>query len=185
MNIAIFGGSFDPVHIAHLQIVKEAKKNLDIEKIIIVPTYLNPFKKDFYFNPQIRFKFLKKVFKKIKGVKVSDYEIKKNRAVYSIETVKYLKKKYRAKKIYFIIGADNLKNLKKWYKYEQLKSLVTFVVASRDGFKVKKSKNFIVMNIDINISSTSLRESFDLNYIPKEIKDDIILIQKIKKGKNI
>lgn len=50
MKIAIFGGSFDPIHIAHKKIVETALKELDIDKLIIVPTYLNPFKKDFLFE---------------------------------------------------------------------------------------------------------------------------------------
>ena len=52
MKIAIFGGSFDPIHIAHKKIVETALKELDIDKLIIVPTYLNPFKKDFLFEPK-------------------------------------------------------------------------------------------------------------------------------------
>ncbi|MBD3829662.1 MAG: adenylyltransferase/cytidyltransferase family protein, partial [Arcobacter sp.] len=48
MRIAIFGGSFDPIHIAHVAIVETALKQLDIDKLIIVPTYLNPFKNSFY-----------------------------------------------------------------------------------------------------------------------------------------
>ena len=63
MKIAIFGGSFDPIHIAHKKIVETALKKLDIDKLIIVPTYLNPFKKDFLFEPKERFKLLQKVYK--------------------------------------------------------------------------------------------------------------------------
>ncbi len=47
MKIAIFGGSFDPIHTGHIKIIKKALKELDIDYIILVPTYLNPFKKEF------------------------------------------------------------------------------------------------------------------------------------------
>ena len=62
MRIAIFGGSFDPLHIAHVAIVNDSLKKLDIDKLIIVPTYLNPFKNSFYLDPKSRFELLKKVF---------------------------------------------------------------------------------------------------------------------------
>lgn len=183
MHIAIFGGSFDPVHLAHVQIVKKAKKTLDIDKLIIVPTYLNPFKKEFYFKPEIRFQFLKKIFKNQEDIEISDYEINQTKTIYSIDTVKYLKNRYNPSKIYFIIGADNIINLDKWNNIEQLKSLVTFVVATRNGYKLPS--DFVCLDVDIDISSTKLRENLSLKYIPNEIKDDIIQVQKEIKGKNI
>ena len=75
MKIAIFGGSFDPIHIAHKKIVETALKELDIDKLIIVPTYLNPFKKDFLFEPKDRFKLLQKAFKDEKRVEICDFAI--------------------------------------------------------------------------------------------------------------
>ena len=55
MRIAIFGGSFDPIHVAHVIVVEEALKKLNIDMMIVVPTYLNPFKSSFYLNPETRF----------------------------------------------------------------------------------------------------------------------------------
>lgn len=73
MKIAIFGGSFDPIHTGHKIIVEEALKVLNIDKLIIVPTYLNPLKKDFLFTPKTRFELLKKVFKDNSKVEISDF----------------------------------------------------------------------------------------------------------------
>ena len=83
MKIAIFGGSFDPIHIAHKKIVETALKELDIDKLIIVPTYLNPFKKDFLFEPKDRFKLLQKVFKDEKRVEICDFEINQKKLSYT------------------------------------------------------------------------------------------------------
>ena len=177
MRIAIFGGSFDPIHIAHLAIVKEVLKKLDIEKVIVVPTYLNPFKSSFYLNPKTRFKLLKKVFKEFEKVEICDYEINQEKTSYSIDTVNYLKNLYNPSKIYLIIGEDNLITLDKWYKIDKLKELVEFVIATRKGFESKKAKEFKNLDVNINISSSSLRDKIDLNYIPKEIKDDILNLQ--------
>ncbi len=182
MRIAIFGGSFDPIHIAHVAIVKEVLKKLNIEKMIVVPTYLNPFKSSFYLNPKTRFNLLKKVFNEFEKVQVCDYEINQEKASYSIDTVNYLKSIYNPSKIYLIIGEDNLKTLDKWHEIDKLKELVEFVVASRKGFESKKAKEFKNLDINIDISSSLLRDKIDLNYIPIEIKDDILNLQ--EKGKS-
>ena len=62
MNIAIFGGSFDPPHLGHQEIVNEALKSLHVDKLFIVPTHLNPFKKEFFAPSKLRLKWLKKLF---------------------------------------------------------------------------------------------------------------------------
>ncbi len=182
MRIAIFGGSFDPIHVAHVTVVKEALKTLDIHMVIVVPTYLNPFKSSFHLNPQTRFKLLEKVFKNFEKVQICDYEINQQKASYSIDTVNYLKSIYNPSKIYLIIGEDNLKTLDKWHEIDKLKELVEFVVASRKGFESKKAKEFKNLDINIDISSSLLRDRIDLNYIPIEIKDDILNLQ--EKGKS-
>jgi len=174
VQLAIFGGSFDPVHIAHITIVEQALEELNINKIIVVPTYLNPFKTNYHLEPKLRYELLKKVFQKNKKVEVCDFEIKQNKAVPSIETVNYLKDLYKPSKIYLIIGADNLKSLEKWYKYEELNSLVEFVIATREGYEGNKLDSYKVLNVNINISSSKLRDEIDLNFIPYQIKDDII-----------
>ncbi len=172
MQIAIFGGSFDPVHIGHINIVKKALSSLDIDKLIVVPTFLNPFKNEFFFSPIQRQEMLKKVFEKYDKVDVCDYEIKQNRTVYSIDTVKYIKTSYKPSKIYFVIGADNLENLNKWKNIEELEELVEFVVAKRKGFEIK-NKDFKTLEVNVDISSSILRDTLDLNYIPKQIKENL------------
>lgn len=183
MRLAIFGGSFDPVHTAHESIVYEAINVLDIDKIIVVPTYLSPFKSSFLIEPATRFNLLKKVFNKNEQIEICDFEIKQNRSVCTIETVNYLKNLYNPSKIYVIIGADNIKSLNKWHKIDELKELVEFVIVSRNGFESNKLKEFKVLNLDINISSSKLRKEIDLSYIPIQIKEDLKNLNKTNKGK--
>lgn len=183
MVIGIFGGSFDPIHLAHVAIVNKAIKTLNIDKLIVIPTYLNPFKNSFTLEPKVRYELLKKVFQNLDNIEISDYEINKKGSSYSIDTVRYLKNKYNPSKIYFIIGADNLKSLDKWHKIEELKNLVEFVIATRNGYK-SDLKEYKVLDINIDISSTQLRENIDYDFIPKEIKEELLNLQNIKKGKS-
>ena len=169
MNIAIFGGSFDPVHLGHIEIVKKALEDKDIDKIIIVPNYLNPLKNSFSAPPELRYKWLKKVFEDFDNVEVSDFEIKQNRPVYSIETINHFKPKY------FIIGSDNLKTLDKWKNIDEILKKVEFIVAKRgdiDNNILKKYGIKKVIDIDIPISSTEIRNC-KFNYLPKKIENEI------------
>jgi len=173
MNIAIFGGSFDPPHIGHEKIAYQVLDIVDIDKLIVVPTYLNPFKNKFHLEPFERFELLDNLFNSDK-IEISKFEINQNRAVASIETIEHFKRIYKPHNIYLIIGADNLKSIHLWNNFEKLNQLVKFIVISRDGYEVKDDIiQFINIKMDIKISSTTLREKFDLKYIPKKIQQKV------------
>lgn len=172
MNIAIFGGSFDPPHIGHEKIVEEALDILDIDKLIIVPTYLNPFKSSFKIEPQKRLQLIQELFVNTKSVEVSSFEIEQNRSVYAIETVEYFSKLYKPEKIYFIIGADNLEKLHLWHNYDKLSKLVEFVVVKRDDIDIVSDYK-VLDEVDIDISSTHLRDELDMEFIPQKIRKEV------------
>ena len=175
-TIALFGGSFDPPHIGHEAVVREALKLKDIDKVVIMPTFLNPFKSSFWAPATLRLKWLKEIFNTFKDVEISSYEVDLKRKVPTVDSVKYLLKRY--KKVYLIIGADNLKSLEKWYKYDELKTLVTFVVASRDEIEVPD--NYLKLKVEEDISSTKLREYIDINKISNICSDEITKFYKEK-----
>ncbi len=152
-TIALFGGSFDPLHDGHRAIIKALDKFMDIDKIIVIPTFLNPFKSKSHASAQSRFDALHVEFKGLKNIEISDYEIKQKIKVASIKSVKHFLKSY--KKIYLVIGADNLDSLHKWQDYEELKTLVTFIVVSRDNIQIPE--DYISLHVEVNISSTELR----------------------------
>ena len=66
----------------------------------------------------------------------------------------------------------------KWQNYDKLKEIVEFVVASRAGYKTNKANEFKGLDINIDISSTQLRNNINLDYIPIEIKDDILNLKR-------
>lgn len=182
MQIAIFGGSFDPPHIGHQSIAKKALKKLQIDQLIIVPSFLNPLKTRSFLDAKTRYKLLKKLFSKNECVKVSKYEIKQDRPVYSIETIKYILKKYKPSKLFLIIGADNYNSFHLWSNYEEIKELVELVVVTRQGYEYDKNDEVKRLKVNIKISSTELRNTFNVNYIPKKIRKDVKKIWQ-KKGK--
>lgn len=180
MKCAIYGGSFDPVHVGHEAVIKEALKQLDIDKIFVVPTFLNPFKSDFFAPPHLRLKWLNDLFKDNKKVEISNFETSQNRAVPTIESVHHFKNSYD--EIYLIIGADNLKSLHKWKSFEELNTLVTWVVATRDQIEI--DTKFKTLKVEKNISSSLLRNEPKKEMLPEEISDEIIKYYKEKNGRD-
>jgi nicotinate-nucleotide adenylyltransferase len=169
MDIALFGGSFDPPHNGHLSIINEALNRLDIDKLIVIPAFLNPFKSESVAPAEMRLRWLRETIKDSR-VEVSDFETKQNRAVPSIESVRHFKKD--ANRLYFIIGADNLKSLSSWYAYKELDSLVTWVVATRD--KIEIDSRYLRLHVDEDVNSTDIRKKPKKEDLPKEIAVSVI-----------
>jgi nicotinate-nucleotide adenylyltransferase len=168
-SIALYGGSFDPPHIGHEAVVKALEKLDYIDKIIIMPTFLNPFKENVKAPAKLRLQWLKEIFAQSSKVEVSSFEIDKARKVPTIETIEALKKRYQ--KIYLVIGADNLASLHKWHQFEKLQEYVTFIVASRDNTAIPSELK--QLKVDVTISSTDLREDIDISKLPKKCANEI------------
>ena len=175
-NIALFGGSFDPPHTGHETIVKELLNLKYIDKVVIMPTYLNPFKSSSFAPSHLRLKWLKKIFANFNNVEINSYEVDLKTKVPSIQSVKYLLKRYKI--IHLVIGADNLNSLTQWDSYDELKDLVTFIVVSRDNIEIPS--NFLKLLVDENISSTTLREAIGKESLSEICSDEIIKFYKEK-----
>jgi len=152
-TIALFGGSFDPLHDGHRAIINALNNFMYIDKTIVIPTFLNPFKSVSHASAEQRFNALHVEFENVKNVEVSDYEILQKTKVSSIKSVKHFLKTYE--KIYLVIGADNLATLHKWQDYKKLKKLVTFIVVTRDNIQIPEE--YITLHVEQNISSTQIR----------------------------
>ena len=94
MKIALFGGSFDPPHAGHDAAVKAILSGLKPDLLVIMPSFLNPFKKSFSAPPQLRLRWCRALWSDAPHVEVSDYEISQNRPVPTIQSVKFLLEKY-------------------------------------------------------------------------------------------
>jgi len=173
-TIALFGGSFDPPHIGHESIVKALAKLDFINKIIMMPTFLNPFKNASVAPATQRLTWLKEIFSNMENVEISSFEVQQNTKVPTLTTVKCLLKSYE--KIYLVIGADNLESLDKWYGFDELKSKVTFIVATRE--KIDIPENFICLKIDEDISSSKLRDKMSINQLSKINAEKIVTYYK-------
>ena len=167
IKIGILGGTFDPAHKGHLEISRQAKKRFGLKNIIWAITKKNPLKSESKSTLSSRIQFAKKLIAKNNYIKVKFYEEKicSNRTVDLIEYLSDEKKN----EIYFIMGADNLINFHKWYKWKSIIKKCNILVFDRHGYKAKslksvtftktnkKSLTFINFN-KVNISSFQLRK---------------------------
>ena len=167
MKIGILGGTFDPAHKGHLEISKQAKKRFSLKNIIWAITKQNPFKYESKSNLRSRMQFAKKIIGKNKYIKVKFYE-EKIGSNKTVDLIEHLSKE-RKNEIYFIMGADNLINFHKWYKWKSIIKKCNILVFDRKGYKAKSlksvtfnntsSKNLTFINFNkVNISSSQLRK---------------------------
>ena len=172
-TVAIFGGSFDPPHKAHQNIVKLALQKLDIEYLLVVPTYLNPFKDRWHTPPQKRLEWCKTIFSDTK-VLVDDYEIKEQKSVPTYQSINYFNQKYSVR--YLIIGSDNVAKLTKWYNFRWLNEHIIWVIFTRDGHSIDTThlREYIIIPMDIPISSTDIRDKHIVDMVDDSIKSSVI-----------
>lgn len=141
MKIAIFGGAFNPVHNEHVNIVLAAKRALGLDKVIVMPAFASPDKSGVMTaRAKDRLKMCRLAFENIEGVEVSDYEIKRGGISYSYLTCRHFKKLYSGDELYFIIGADQLKNFSSWKEPEEILKCVTLAVCARENGEELKAE---------------------------------------------
>ncbi|MCK5012256.1 MAG: nicotinate-nucleotide adenylyltransferase [Candidatus Omnitrophica bacterium] len=141
-RIGILGGTFNPIHIGHLTIAEMVHEQLNLDKVIFVPSNLPPHKSSKnVVSAGDRCHMIRLAVRGNPRFEVSDYEIKKGGKSYSIETVNHFRDSYPpGTKLFFIIGSDVLPTLRTWKRINDIFKIVSFVSVNRPGFKEKKSK---------------------------------------------
>ena len=184
MRIAIYGGSFNPMHIGHEKIVDYVLNNLNMDKIIIIPVGIPSHRENNLEQSDTRLKICKEIFKGNKKIEVSDIEIKSEGKSYTYDTLLKLMGLYGENNEFFeIIGEDSLKSLKTWKNYEELLKICKFIVFRRKDDKniqideeFLNNKNIIILeNEYYNISSTEIRNMVKNNedisaFVNKKVK---------------
>lgn len=181
-KIGIFGGTFNPIHNGHINLLNQMINSLNLDKAIVIPTNLPPHKKvSNLSNFDDRFNMCKLAFNNYKNVEVSDIEHKISGASYTFNTLSYLKDKYSGDSLYLIIGSDMALDFNSWYKYKDILQMVKVVTAARDKTEYKRLKediNIIKNNIEVlkideyNISSTAIRIMVSQNIDCKKFLHD-------------
>jgi len=167
-NIGILGGTFDPPHKGHLHISKIVLKKFKLDELMWVVTKKNPLKNKPYLNFSTRIKLSKKLTKNQKKISVRPFE-KSVKSVNTFNLLKYIKNKYRTKKIFFLMGADNLEEFHKWKNWEKIPKLAQIIIFPRLNYSMKSLKSIVSKKLNkkdliyikskkINISSSLIKK---------------------------
>lgn len=160
MKIGILGGTFNPIHYGHLILAEQVSGQLDLDRVIFVPTFVPPHKSNReIISPKHRLDMIKLAVKENPHFKVSDIELKRRGTSYTVDTLRIIKKQYPQTQLFFICGSDLVNEIPKWKNVEEIYKLAKFVLAKRPGFGRRLSgKNFLKINVaQVDISSSLIR----------------------------
>jgi nicotinate-nucleotide adenylyltransferase len=133
MRIGIFGGSFNPVHSGHVGLAKSALETLSLDRLLIVPAAVSPFKADdpqpqsgAGFSAEMRLMLVRAAFNGMAKVAVDDRELRRGGVSYAIDTVREIAAENPGAEIVFLVGEDSVEGLPRWKDYDELRSLCRF-----------------------------------------------------------
>lgn len=167
MKIGIFGGSFNPPHLAHQKIIELYIKKAELDKCIIIPAACSPFKQnESLASDSHRIKMLELLSQDIPNTNISEYEIKKGGVSYTYDTIQFIKNKYPNDELFLLIGYDQLISFHKWTKYQDILSDIKLCVALRtveadNDFIQEKLRVYQAITLEnefMEISSTEIRD---------------------------
>ncbi|MGD1823062.1 MAG: nicotinate (nicotinamide) nucleotide adenylyltransferase [Pleomorphochaeta sp.] len=170
VEYAMFGGSFDPIHLGHLHLIHNVYEKTRYKKIILVPLFANKLKEGYKNSASIdRLNMIslaledyRKMYPEDKDLEiiVETCELDRGGFSYTLETVDYIYKKYNIdNKLGLLMGDDLVPSLSKWYKFDILKEKVKFIICRRnkDNLEIKNLNYEIVNNVIFEDASSTIR----------------------------
>lgn len=158
MRLALYGGTFDPVHHGHLVLARDALEELQLDRVVFIPANLSPHKQATSPAPAaLRREMLAAAIADEPGFALDDSELRFPGPSYTIDTVERVRTMYPEAEIFYLIGADNLHDLHTWRRIEDLRRLVEFVVFGRGDAAGQAPDQFRTLSRRIDISATEIR----------------------------
>ena len=188
-RVAIFGGTFNPLHIGHYQMLKALNECEDIDKIFLMPDKIPPHKVgNFMASDEERIEMCRIAAKDFNKCDLCLIEFEREGKSYTYDTVRLLKEKFENFEFSFVCGGDMLVYFDKWYRFKDLMKEINFIVFKRSDTDIDEFNDCIEkftemgMNIKLmeetisNISSTEIRgdKSKAQKYLPQKIYDYIL-----------
>lgn len=196
--IGILGGTFDPVHLGHIQIAKQALNKCLLNKVLFIPCYEPAHKNKPIASPQQRLTMLNQALEAYHNMVVDDREMTRKGVSYMIDTLQSLKTDFPKTPLCLILGADAFANLNTWHKWQQLFDYANFIIINRpnanpeiqnynktllnqsevsDPIELSKNQNGVIYQLHISpipISATDIRKKLKnretiLSMLPKKV----------------
>lgn len=172
-KIGVLGGTFDPFHYGHLSIAKSALKEFELDRIVLLPSNVQPFKIGKKMaSPEDRVNMARLVSEEHLDFNLLTQEAFSGEISYTYKTMHSLKEKYPDCIFYFILGTDSFLSIESWYEAEKLIREFPFIIGERPGYKEEETLNLmrklkekynaqigILNNKILEISSTEIKEN--------------------------
>jgi nicotinate-nucleotide adenylyltransferase len=209
-TLALFGGTFDPVHFGHLNPLRDVAKVLGLTDITLIPCHIPPHKASPKIDALHRINMLKIAIEQVSTLSEPNFsidlhEINKSSPSYTVETLRDFKQRYPSSSLLFCMGSDSYFNFTQWYQWQEILTLCNILVLARPDsikeqtqqpnellpfltndlqqFTQSKSGSIIKLNTPLfNISSTQIREKLRQNEDVSELMPQSVL-NYIKKHK--
>ena len=200
MRVGIMGGTFDPIHMGHLATAESVREIFNLDKILFIPAARPPHKVQNHVTPELhRLMMTFLATQSNENFQVSPMEILRDGLSYTLKTIDELHKKFgSATELFFIIGADSLKDLPTWYHSRELVNKCHFIATTRPNVEVNFSdvENFFGDSADekihqvttpgIEISSTEIRRrvkaGLSIKYLVPEVVEEYIIKEHLYKS---
>lgn len=174
-RIGIFGGSFNPVHNAHLAVAEAARRELKLDRVLLIPAAIPPHKRgEKLASDEHRVAMLKLAIAGRAGIEIDECEIRKGGVSYTIDTIEELLRKYPANtRFVLILGSDSLVLFPQWKSVNRIFDLVEIAVYPRRGFEpadldalagkftkeqIDRLRRGFLALAPVNLSATEIRE---------------------------
>jgi nicotinate-nucleotide adenylyltransferase len=154
-RVGVFGGQFDPPHNGHLAVARAARRQLGLDRLLVVPTPRPPHRPEPETPAEVRFDLARRAFADEPGVELSPIELDREGPSYTADTLAALSRPGRT--LFLIVGADQLAALDRWYRPDRVRALATIVVAARPGAPPVEGVEVLAME-PVDASSSEIRE---------------------------
>ena len=160
MRIGIYGGTFDPPHIAHLIVAQDALRALQLDHILFVPSAQPPHKQDRSVTPaEVRLALVRAAIAGDARFEVSDIEVRRPGLSFTVDTLRELRANRPADKFVLLLGADQYAEMDSWRDPGEIRRLAELAVMDRDGTgAVPRDGVQRVLVTRIDLSSSAIRE---------------------------
>lgn len=136
-RIALFGGTFDPVHHGHVSMAVTAQRALELDEVCFIPCQISPHKSAKPTPAHERLEMLRRAVVSIPWASIDSYELERAGPSYSIDTAEHYAALHPKAQLFWILGTDQWAALPRWHRWQDLSRLVEFIVFSREGAPVE------------------------------------------------
>ncbi len=199
-DIAIMGGTFDPIHNGHIETAKETATWLNVEQLLLLPAHIPPHKNTTTASAQHREAMVELVCKQQPIFQLDNRELQRHSASYTVTSLQEIKQEQPNSRIFFIIGMDSLLNFTTWHQWQTILSLCHIVVNIRPGYQLDQInpatqhllKSHHISDIDkintkdaggiifhnnqsLNVSSSEIRTQLLSKNLKKNLLSEVVL----------